>query len=198
MRPIRTFGLAALVAVAAMAFIGATSASATSTQLCTAHTGLTCSSAASSTHLVLASGTVGELLANIDILCLGILFEATTLGLGSPQSIHGTSLSFSGCGTGSAHNNCTATIEEQPLGSLLKTGLDEGVLTLTSGRLRAQCANLGINCVYDTEGVEFADGGGHLTAEEAPMTELGGKFLCPDEGLLDGLLETLGDTYVLG
>ncbi|HEX6753774.1 MAG TPA: hypothetical protein VF093_09350 [Solirubrobacterales bacterium] len=201
MRLIKTFGLAALAAVAAMAFVGATSASATSTQLCKVHTGLTCGAGneVTSHHMVLASGTVGQLLSpTVNVLCLGILIEATPLGLGNPQSIHTTSFTFAGCGTGSAHNNCTVTTQEQPLADLLKTGLEAGVLTFTNGRLRTQCPSLGMDCVYDGEGMEFAVGGQHLTAEEAPTIELGGKFFCPDEGLVDGLFETLTDTYVLG
>jgi hypothetical protein len=148
--------------------------------------------------MVLASGTVGKLLGATNVLCLDILIEATPLGLGNPQSIHTTSFTFTGCGTGSAHNNCTVTTPEQPLANLLKTGLEEGVLTFTSGQQRTQCPNLGIDCLYDGEGMEFTVGGQHLTATETGVTELGGKFLCPNEGLVDGLFETLADTYVLG
>ena len=200
MRLIKTFGFAAIATVAAMAFVGATSASATSTQLCKVHSGLTCEAgnAVTSHHMVLASGTVGKLLGATNVLCLNILIEATPLGLGNPQSIHTTAFTFTGCGTGAAHNNCTVETPEQPLADLLKTGLEEGVLTFTSGQQRTQCPNLGINCLYDGAGMEFAVGGQHLTAEETAVTELGGKFLCPDEGLVDGLFETLADTYVLG
>jgi hypothetical protein len=194
------FGLAALAAVAAMAFVGATSASATSTQLCKVHTGLTCAAgeAATSVHQVLKSGTVGQLLAVINVLCLGFLVEATALGLGNPQQVHATTQTFTGCGTSSAHSNCTVTVQEQPLSNLLKTGLDQGVLTATNGRTRLVCANIGLDCVYDLEGIEFNVAAGHLTAEETATNELGGKFFCPDEGLLDALLETLGNAYVLG
>ncbi|HEX6754134.1 MAG TPA: hypothetical protein VF093_11175, partial [Solirubrobacterales bacterium] len=133
-RLIKMFGLAALAAVAAMAFVGATSASATTTQLCKVHDvsvppelteeqeeefleevageRLVCpeDEEVTSVHQVLAAGTVGELLAVIDVLCLGFLVEATALGLGNPQQIHATSQTFTGCGTGSAHNNCTVTV----------------------------------------------------------------------------------------
>ncbi|HEY5708382.1 MAG TPA: hypothetical protein VIS51_03210 [Solirubrobacterales bacterium] len=195
MRLIKRLSLA-LTVVAAMTFVGATPVSATSTQLCSTHTGLICQ--AVNVHQVLAAGTVGRLLATINVLCLGFLVEATPLGLADPQQIHATTQSFSGCGTGSAHSNCTVTAQEQPLSNLLKTGLDEGVLTATNGRTQLQCPNLGLDCVYDLEGIEFAVGGGHLTANETPTNELGGKFFCPDEGFLDALLETLGDAYVLG
>ncbi len=200
MRPIKMFGLAALAAVAAMAFVGATSASATNTQLCKVHTSLACPAgeAVTSHHMVLASGTVGKLLGEaINVLCLSILIDATPLGLANPQSIHTLSFTFTGCGTGSTHNNCTVTTQELPLADLLKTGLEEGVLKFTNGRLRTQCPSLGMDCVYDGEGMEFAVGGQHLTAEETPAVELGGKFFCPNEGQIDGLFETLTDAYVL-
>jgi hypothetical protein len=202
MRLIKMFGLAAFAAVAAMAFVGATSASAlTNTQLCSEHPALLCPAGkgVTSVHQVLAAGTVGELLAAIDVLCLGYLVEATALGLGNPQSVHSLSQSFTGCGTGSGHNNCTVSVEsgQQPLFDLLKTGLDQGVLTALSGQLRILCANLGFDCLVDLTGAEFEADGGHLTANSTLVTLLGG-FICDDEAYLDALLETLGDVYVLG
>ncbi len=196
------FSLAALAAVAAMALVGATSASAaTPTQLCTTHTSLaTCATASTAVHQVLATGEVGKLLSSLaTILCLTVLAEATPLGLGQPQNVHTTASSYTGCGTSSAHTNCTVTVEEQPLGTLLKTGLDEGSLTLTSGRERLVCSNLGIDCKYNNQTTLFEVGAQHLTAFETPTVELGGKFFCFGEGKLDGLLETLVATpaYIL-
>ncbi|HEY7950188.1 MAG TPA: hypothetical protein VID51_05065 [Solirubrobacterales bacterium] len=198
MRLIKMFGLASLAAVTGMAFVGATSASAiTNTQLCDTHTGLVCGSPSGEQHSSIYKGTVGELLATIDILCLGVLIEGNPLALGQPQQIHSLAMTFSGCGTGSAHNNCTVTVQEQPLINLLKGGLDQSIATATNGRTRLQCSNLGLDCVYDTEGLELALGAGHITANETPITELGGKFFCPDEGTLDGLLELLIHAYAL-
>jgi hypothetical protein len=182
----------------AMIFIGTTSALASNTQLCTVHTSLACESGwANSFHMVLAPGTNLRIRGNINILCLGGLFEGTALGLANPQSVHITSMSFTGCGTGSAHNNCTMTVVEMPLSNLLKTGLDEGIMTITSGRMKLVCSNLGINCEYDLEGTEFSAGAGHFTAEETLVTELGGKFLCPNEGTLSLLANSLITVYVL-
>jgi hypothetical protein len=227
-RLIKMFGLAAVAAVAAMAFVGATSASATSTALCTSHPGLECGlteaqlltlkhlqeamsepvttpnplveNHVTSVHQVLKTGTVGRLLAAINVLCLGFLVEADALGLGNPQEVHSLSQSFTGCGTGSAHNNCTVSIPtgQQPLFDLLKIGLDQGILTALSGQTRLECPNLGLNCLYDVAGMEFEVGGNELKAENTPTTELGGKFFCPDEGLLDAELTTLTNAFVLG
>jgi len=202
MRLIKMFGLVALVALAAMAVVGATSALATSTQLCKVHTSLTCGAGNAQTHVhkVLKGGTVYRVQMAVNVLCLGVLAENTPLGLvtNGPQVVHVLNLTFSGCGTGSTHDNCTITVEEQPLAHLLKTGLDTGTLLLLSGIFHLACANLGINCVYDLEGAEFSAGGNHLIAEETPVTELGGKFFCPDEGFLVGDLEWLLPTYILG
>ncbi|HEY5708796.1 MAG TPA: hypothetical protein VIS51_05335 [Solirubrobacterales bacterium] len=200
MRLVKTFASAALAVLAAMAFVGATSASAsTTTQLCGIHNSLTCGdgNGSAQVHLVLAAGTVLQLLATINVLCLGELWELDTLGLGNPQSVHTLTHTVSGCGTGPSHDNCTVTVQEQSLFNVLKTGLDEGVATSTNGRLRLQCANLGLDCVYDLEGLEASVGNGHWTFEETPTNELGGKFFCPDEGFVHALLETLGDVYVL-
>jgi hypothetical protein len=203
MRLIKMFGLAALAAMAAMALVGATSASAfKATQLCSVHASLTCAAgnAVTSVHSVLAAGTIGQLLGAIDILCLGFLIEATALGLAGAQEIHSLSQSFTGCGTGSAHSNCTVSIPagQQPLFNLLKMGLDEGTMYAEKGQLQFKCSNIGLDCLYDLVGMEFDVGGGHLTTGETTITELGDKVLCPDEALLDALMETLGSMYVLG
>jgi len=196
------FGLAAIAAVAAMAFVGANSASAlVSTQLCKVNTTLVCGAgnAVTEVHQVLKTGTVGKLLASINVLCLEYLVRATPLGLGKPQVVHVLEQKFAACGTGSTHNNCTVSTPagQDPLFDLLKLGFDEGVLTATSGQTRLQCSNLGLDCLYDVAGMEFEVGGNELKAENTPTTELGGKFLCPNEGLLDAELKTLENAYVL-
>jgi hypothetical protein len=206
MRLIKMFGLTSVAAVVAMAFVGVTSASAVSTQLCTVSTGsLLCGAgnAVASVHQVLATGTVGELLAEIPILCLGYLVEATAGALGNgatKQTISSISQSFTGCGWNSTHSTCSVTVPvgQQPVFGLLKVGLDEGTLTGISGQARLVCSSIGIDCLFDIGGMSFEATGGHLKANEASTTELGGKFFCPNEGLLDALLETLGNAYVLG
>lgn len=202
MRLTKTFGLAALAAMTAMAFVGTTSASANkTTQLCNTHTGLTCSSAATSAHFTLAVGTVLKLLTEaFPILCLGVLMEnsgADVGPLGNPQRFDTTSLVFSGCGTGAAHNDCTIAVEELPDNTLLKIGLDEGSLEAISGKWRLVCSSLGVDCRYDLEGSLFSVGAQHLTANEIPANELGGMLFCTLGGFLDALLETLESRYVL-
>jgi hypothetical protein len=220
-RLIKMFGLAALAAVAAMAFVGATSAMANgSTALCKTHEEPCLTVAqlealqelqeemeetvtvpdppvdnhATSVHMV--NEGVGRLLSSLaTILCLNVLVQATPLGLGNPQSVHATAMEFTGCGTNANHTNCEVEVEESPLSNLLKTGLDTGSLTATNGQSRVICENIfgfiDIDCKYNTTGILFAIGGGHLTANETPVTEVGSKALCPKTSTLDGLLKGL-------
>ncbi len=205
MRSIGKIGLGALIAMATIALAGGASASAeTSTQLCDSHTELICpeGDATTSVHMTLASGTVGKLLSSLTtVLCLGVLVESSGEDVGAsgnPQQLDATALSFTGCGTTSTHSNCTVTVEEKPDNTLLKLGLDEGSLEALNGSTRLTGCGLGLNCLYDATGLLFSVGAQHLTAEETAITELGGEFLCPEEGELDGLLETLEPTYVSG
>ena len=196
------FGLAAVAAVAAMAFIGASSASATfSTQLCATSSGLTCGTAATNpVHQTLKTGTVGKLLSDsLDVLCLNVLANGTALALANPQVVHATT-SYTNCGSNTAHDNCTVTVEEDPLFHLLKEGAGEGTLLGLSGLTRVKCTVFGfikIDCLYDTTGIEFAvSDPGLLVANETPVEFVEGSGLCPEESSLDGELTTLTATYI--
>jgi len=204
MRLIKIFGFATVAVVSAMAFVGATSASAElTTQLCNTHTGLTCGAgnAATNFHAVLATGEVLKLLTSlVDVLCLHELWESAGGDVGAlarPQRLDLTVKEATGCGTTSAHNNCTLTTESLPDGNLLKLGLDQGSYTFVNGSMRLQGCSIGLNCLYDLAGALASVGAQHITLEETPTTELGEKFFCPDEALLDALLVTLSNRYVL-
>jgi hypothetical protein len=194
------FGLAALAAVAAMAFIGASSASAGDTQLCKVHTGLLCPGGAQATTEVhMVNSGVGKLLSSLGtVLCLNVLALATPLGLASPQSVHSLETSYTNCGRNSTHTNCTVTVEEEPLFDLLKDGLDHGWLKGVSGLTRVECSGFpSLNCLYDTTGIEFLVGEQKLVAEETSVEFVEGSFFCPKESTLDGTLLPLEKTYVL-
>lgn len=197
MRLSKLFALA-MLAMAVTVAIGASSVSAYyPTQLCKVHPepeGLECpdGEATEIDHQVLEPGTTWRLLSSlVTILCLEALKLATPLELAEPQLVHTLHLLITGCGTGSAHNNCTIEVEELPLLHLLKIGLDQGWLTALTGAFRVRCPNLGIDCLYDLEGAQFPMGAQHTTANEVPVHELGGKFFCPGESKLDFLLVTL-------
>ena len=192
-------GLAAVAAMAAMAFVGATSASANGeTQLCNSHSALTCGSAA--TTISMTDVNTGRLLSSlVDVLCDDINGSGTPLALAKPQSIHITELSFEDCETNGG-DGCEVTVLELPLSNLLKTGLDSGSITGTNGSTLVACEDVifstDIHCVYDATGLTFSVGSQHLTASNTQVDKISGS-LCPDESFLDGLLVTTANRYVL-
>ncbi len=147
---------------------------------------------------------VGTLLTDlVNVLCLTISVSGTPLGLAKPQQVHITALSFTNCGTKSAHSNCQVTVLELPLSNLLKTGLDAGTIAGTNGETLVNCDNIDIfgidiHCIYDFTGLEFAVGAQHLTADDTSVSFVEGGGLCPEESFLDGLLKTTANRYILG
>jgi hypothetical protein len=131
--------------------------------------------------------------------------------LGNPLHLQ-TTLSFTGCGSNAAHDNCTLTAFESPAQKLLKTALNKGTLSpdpAKPGLINLNCT-FGFNVNCDIGGgelsfpVEGAAGGGvgngMITATEMPIRltkALGGvKFLCPENTTLDALLEPLSPVYI--
>ena len=201
MKLVTKCGLAGLAALSIMAFIGASSASATfNTQLCATSSGLTCGTPAKNpVHATLRLAPLTLLSDSIDVLCLNVLLNGEALSLANPQVIHGT-VSLTNCGSNSAHDNCTATVEEQPLFHLLKTATGRGFLLGLSGLERVKCTVFGfikIDCLYDYTGIELsAEDPGLLKLEETPVAFVEGSGLCPEESSIDGELETLTATYI--
>ena len=199
MRLIKMLGLGAVAALAAMAFVGATSASATSTQLCTSHSALTCGSAAT-TLSSQNDGSVRYLSSMVDVICDDVDGTTSLLALANPQVEHFTSLDIEGCET-TEGDVCAVTMLELPLANISKTGLDAGIITGEEGLTLVECEDtifgVELHCVYDATGIEFAIGSQHLTANNTQIDKVSGQ-LCPEETFLDGLLKTTGGSrYVL-
>jgi hypothetical protein len=201
MRLVKMLGLAAVATMAAMAFVGATSASAADTQLCIDHDGLACEEGASSVSIV-NSGS-GVLLGNLyDIACDVITASATPLVLADPQVVHFSSLSFASCQAEIENYPCESNPfeTELPLANLEKIGLDAGVLSLTSGRVLLECTALvgWWECEYDLSEVQFTVGNQHFTSNETRLTLVEGtSFYCQEELYLDALFVTTANRYVL-
>ncbi|HEX6752051.1 MAG TPA: hypothetical protein VF093_00495 [Solirubrobacterales bacterium] len=160
MRLIKLFGLAAMAAVIAMALAGASTAMANgSTAICKVHQD-PCVGANhfKAVHFVNRPGTVlGFLTEDFTALCLNVLRQADVLALANPQEVHTTQLTFTGCGTTAAHNNCTFTVEQLALGDLLRTALNKGRETFLSGRFKVKCGGgefLEVDCEYLQENAE--------------------------------------------
>jgi len=189
-KSIKMFGLAALAALMAMAFVGATSASASSTQLCTADP---CGSAVSHVHEV--SVGKGKLLAgSINVEC-DVLFLSTSVGaLGAPQVIEGN-FTYSNCG------GCSATEENGPSAiEVLKEGHETTKVT-GEGLVHVNCS--GINCRYNGEGLAGTGKGpllstqanGEVSIQEAVTAKESG-FFCPSTSKLDLTTTPLSATYI--
>jgi len=223
MRPIKMFGLAAVAAVAAMAFVGASSASAnTWTSLCDVHTSLVCPAGhllELFTFLLTKEGAEGKG-GESAILKTSI---ATVLCLSSKGTVHVEEgkplldnplkllvlLAFKNCGTNAEHNNCTVTVLKNPLVTLLKTALNLGTATVSKelpAEVNVKCGFL-INCTYSeplegksiaVEGGEHVAGSGNgmLTANELELKTIGGGF-CPEKSKWNALYEPLKPVYIL-
>ena len=194
MKPIKMFGLAALAALMAMAFVGASSAMAEgSTALCKVDEN-PCSAGNIITHLHGESVGHGLLLSFItiecDVLALGDVLNS---GLGNPLVIHGTA-------TFTCLNGCTATEENGPgEARVLRTGTELASVT-GEGLVHVVC---GLNCRYNGVGLEeivlgallAANGLGEGSAIEQETNKESGTF-CPATASVDGTGAPLTATYI--
>jgi hypothetical protein len=208
MRLIKMSGLAALAAVASMAF--ASSAMAGNTALCTKYEE-PCAAAnlVKSMHMELTAGTGWKLKGSnphLLLLCLKVLVSSTIGGLGNPQEFR-ANLTYEECGTNSAHNNCTVTETQGFSGTVLREALNLGTLkanAANAGAMLVKC--LGIHCEYDLAGLAFAmigaggeAGNGMVNLAGTKLAKhIGSLLLCPATSeITEGLPEPLSATYVM-
>jgi hypothetical protein len=215
-RLIKIFGLAAITAVAAMAFIGASSATAGTTALCTANeTPCADLNLASTVHLESVGSTV--LLSSVTVLCLKSLAQGNvevnaTTGkrlAASNLGVKLTALTWEKCGTNAAHDNCTVSnLGELALFDVLRTVAGLGTanalaLNQTHVRVLVNCS--GLHCIYGSPNVTgfTVESAGHngaahkglFKAKGLTVPELSG-FLCPNHSLWDALYESLTNLYI--
>ena len=198
MRLIKMFGLAAITAVAAMAFIGASSASAQETSLCSSNEGgaLACADGVNSVHFIDPSA---ELLSVVDITCNALLSGTIADDLDSPLEVTVTELNYTGCVRENG-SKCTVTTEVKGTIDVLKTAADLAEVTGLGTEVHVQCGIL-INCTYGAKALvghglsPTAGNNGLVTSEEATVTSTKGGF-CPASAKLDALFESLTALYV--
>jgi hypothetical protein len=202
-RLIKTFGLAAIVTVAATAFIGVSAAAAGNTALCKSNEAgaLTCADVnkAISIHAV---ATDLVFLSAVNILCGSSLLQATVLPLGAPQVAHITSLTWNDCLLGAT--TCIVTVLKLGLILLLKTAANLGDALFHDTEWRVQCG-IFVNCEYGGLFVlhllgssAFGDGPSGNGGTRGTKTELGSgnsDAPCP-ETLWDVFYESLTPVYV--
>lgn len=200
------FGLAAIAAVAAMAFIGATSASASSTQLCKKDTAGVAPSAAECERITsVHAESVGHLklvtksiLGTITVECDGLLQATLPSTLASPLTTTAATLTYSGC-----LNGCEAKVIKQGTVSTLFLSLANEQFDVTGANFEVLANCLGIHCVYNAEKLvgkgtgplSTASGFGEVVYTNAPATKVSGTF-CPETSLLTGTFRDLTKNYV--
>ncbi len=164
MKPIKMLGLAALAALLAMAFVGASSAMAEETALCTAdEAGCV---AIEHVHETTLSGHKAVLKTSIltvecDVLFLGDALTAS----GLPLVIHGT-FTYTNCGS------CTATEENGPAEVKVQKSGHETATVTGEGLVHVECS--GLNCRYNGVGLSGTAKGPLLSTEtngEVTLTE---------------------------
>ena len=196
-------GLAAIAAVAAMAFVGASSAMAKlNTQLCNEDDGtLFCKNPTTEVHYVAKDGILLSKVVNVS--CLEALLLGNVLALGTApkaQEVHITKLDYTHCLTASG-GACTVKTETLGLLLVLKTAANLADIVDHGTTVRVTCGVL-INCLYGGEELTGHGLGatlnplfpGHVTYFENPVKRVSG--FCPETATLDALFISLKDVYI--
>ncbi|MFL5900700.1 MAG: hypothetical protein ACJ75S_05825 [Solirubrobacterales bacterium] len=197
MKAIKMIGLAALTALMAMAFVGASSAMAESTQLCKTDTN-PCGSAVTSVH----EESVGKakLVTSFGTVECNVLFSSSSVGaLGAPQKIVGT-FTYTNCKL--FLGECTVTEQNGPSTlEVLKQGHETAKVTYDF-LIYVMCGSF-IDCNYTGPGLVGTAKGPLLSTQANGEVTLSGQkltpeisFLCPKESKLTITTTPLSATYI--
>ncbi len=189
MKYVKMLGLAAVAAMALMAFAGTASATVLTSPAGTHYTGAIQASAESS--LLLRAGFA-------NITCTESSVAGTTENTGGPsETVRGpiSSLTFS---------NCNATVHVLKTGSLEVHTIGSGPNgTLTSTGAEATVATLGTSCTYGTNNTHIGTltgsktTGGNATLDiEAKLTKTAGGFLCASPAAWEGSYVVTNPSYL--
>jgi len=189
-RMIKLLGMAAVTAVAAMALVGASSAMAESTQLCTNETG-TCVEPTTVHSVTVGHAVLLSSIVNVE--CDALVSATVTKGLvtNGPVVLNPATLSYSNC-----LNNASVTVIKQGTISVLNEGNELGTQTASGYRVLVEA--VGLHCVYSAENLKGHALGplktgtnkDHVTYSEAEVKKVEG-FFCPSVSKLDALFQDL-------
>jgi hypothetical protein len=195
-KAIKMIGLAALTALMAMAFVGATSASATT--LCNADEN-SCTNPTTSVHEV--SVGKAKLLTSIGTTECNVLFASTSIGAGggAVQTLEGN-FTYTNCVLGGS--SCTAEQAGTVEIKVEKTGAEASKVT-GEGLVHVVCAGF-IDCSYNGTNLvgtgkgalSAGNGTGEVSLSEQSTTKEAGGFLCPKTAKLDITTGALSATYI--
>lgn len=211
---LKTLSLAAIAAVAAMVFVGTSSATAGETALCKVNQS-PCEEGnlVTSVHMELASGATWSFSTNLfDIQCSDVLAEASVGEAGAPQAINITSFAYPAVCETEESDPCwvttTASKGNPDTATLLTTAENLGSLVVTDegAKITLECEDIffstDIACTFRFTGLSFHVVGGTesnkgmLNPEALPLESVSGLF-CPETAeITGGLLEPLEATYI--
>lgn len=210
MKLLKMFGLAALMVLMTLAFVGASSAMAESTALCKVDPGegehevCPVGELISHVHAATAAGNPALILSTLtsvacDLLLLGNVTNANNLG--EPLVLNGN-FTYTNCETFSG-TKCTVTeVSTSNNLNFVKLGHEKADLTLEF-EMNVHCGSL-INCTYNGTGLKgIARGGllpyqaGEEEFDEQPMNKTGG-FFCPKTTILEFWVNSLEPVYIAG
>lgn len=193
MRLIKVFGLSIITAIAAMAFVGASSASAENTALCTIDAGI-CSAGelAKHVHYESTEAIIKTTTPSLTIKCkVSYLGDVLSPWLASPLVIHGN-LKYSGCKPAGYE---IKEISTSALFLLLKEGTELAKTTAVF-QILVNCGEV-LHCHFNADGLVFHSLGplttgdnGHITITEQTLNKVLGT-LCPVQATLTVLFVAL-------
>jgi hypothetical protein len=192
MRPFKIVGPMVVAALASMTLLGVSSASATSTALCSIDATLVCAAGNIYTGHIEAVATNLQIKSSVgNVHCEHATFLGNALGLANPLLLHIELSSFINCLDLTFGTGCTITAEELGLWVVLKTAPNLAEAKLNSIKVRLNCPSLGLNCVYTKPAtalhivgstLPLVSGGttslAKITATEVSLENTGGGF-CP-------------------
>jgi lysophospholipase L1-like esterase len=195
-RPLTTPSALVLVALAALAFFGTTSAMAESTTLCTAD-----ASGCGVSHVHETSVGKAKLLSSVGTTECNVLFLgdiSTTLA--SPLVISG-SFTYTNCELGGG--SCTAVEEASPAEIKVLKEAHEKAKVTGEYLVHLTCSGF-LDCSYNGVGLKGTAKGpllstqenGEVTISEQSLTKETGGFLCPKTAKLDITTTPLSATYI--
>jgi len=194
MRLAKIFGLTAVTAITAMAFLGASSAGAEviTTQLCKNDESL-CGAGNAVTHVHFVSlGSTVKLLSSLGTIECDLLFVGDVLTeLVLWQVIHGN-FTYTNCGSPQLGNCTMREVSTSTLIEVMKVVPEEAEVKFLYEALM-ECGSL-LHCIYNGTGLLGETKGsllsGHTTISEQEVHKVAG-FLCPSTGRLDLLMGAL-------
>ena len=200
MRHLKIVGLSCIAALAAMAVMGASTASATgNTALCTADEN-PCASAHLVKHVHVVATGVKLLTSILTVTCTGLfLGDVLSPFLANPLHIVGN-FTYSGCVEDDGGSCKIIELVPSSLISVLRTAAEKAEIT-GEGQALVDCGFF-LHCVYNGKnlkgeglGALLATPNGEAKTEEATANKISG-MLCPETSKLDALYKPLTPTYI--